>query len=138
MNANLIFWPVLAQIALTIITFLILGVEKAKAIKMGNVDMDKAALDNDAWPEHVLRVSNNMRNQFQLPVLFYVLSFMFFSLNAVSAWVVSLAWVFVASRLIHSYIHIRTNYVPARFRVFSVGFIILMALLGFAAKALAV
>ncbi len=37
------------------------------------MDLTLTALDNDAWPDEVRKVSNNIRKQFQVPVLFYVL-----------------------------------------------------------------
>ena len=128
MNSNLIFWPVLIQIAITIAGFSLLGIRKSKALKTGNVDMTKTALDNNAWPDDVLMVSNNIRNQFQVPVLFYVLCFMFYSIDAVSMVVLSLAWIFVITRVIHAYIHMSSNYVPARFAVFTIGFVTMIAM----------
>lgn len=136
MNSNLIFLPVLTQIAITIVAFMLLGVRKAKAIKKDEVDMTKTALDNDAWPDYVVQVSNNMRNQFQVPVLFYVLCFVFYSINAVTTTVLYLAWAFVISRIIHAYIHMSSNYVPARFRVFIIGFVIFVVMFIIAARAL--
>lgn len=136
MNSNLIFWPVLAQIALIFFVFMRLGVEKSRAMKSGGVDMNKTALDNDAWPDNVLKVSNNLRNQFQLPVLFFTLCLVFFSLNAITTVVLSLAWAFVISRIIHAWIHMGSNYVPARFRVFLFGTVILILMLISAVNAL--
>lgn len=128
MNSNLIFWPVLTQIAITIVGFLLLGVRKTKALKTGTVDQKKTALDNDAWPDYVLMVSNNIRNQFQVPVLFYILCFMFYSLDAVTVTVLTMAWAFVISRIVHAYIHMSSNFVPARFSVFTIGFLIMMVM----------
>jgi hypothetical protein len=136
MNSNLIFLPVLTQIAITIVAFMLLGVRKAKAIKKDQVDMTKTSLDNDAWPDYVLQVSNNMRNQFQVPVLFYVLCFVFYSINAVTTTVLYLAWAFVISRIVHAYIHMGSNYVPARFRVFTIGFVIILIMFIYAASTL--
>lgn len=136
MHSNLIFWPVLIQLTIVIAGFMLLGLRKAKALKTGGVDMRKTALDNDAWPDDVLKVSNNIRNQFQVPVLFYVLCFMFYSLDAVTTTVLWLAWAFVISRVIHAYIHMSSNYVPARFRVFTIGFVIMVLMLITAVKTL--
>ena len=136
MNSNEIFLPVLVQILITITGFLLLGVRKTRAVKSGQVDMEKTALDNDAWPDYVLMVSNNIRNQFQVPVLFYVLCFVLYSIDAVSTTVLYLAWAFVISRAIHAYIHMSSNFVPARFGVFTIGVIIMIAMFVFAAIAL--
>jgi len=136
MNSTQIFWPVLVQIMITIGGFMLLGVRKARAVKSDSVDLAKTALDNDAWPDDVLKVSNNIRNQFQVPVLFYVLCFMFYSIDAVNVAVVYLAWAFVISRVIHAYIHMSSNYVPARFGVFTIGFVIMTLMVILAAKSL--
>lgn len=136
MNSNQIFWPVLIQILITIIGFSLLGIRKGKAVKSGSVDLAKTALDNDAWPDYVLQVSNNIRNQFQVPVLFFALCFLFHAIDAVSNTVLYLAWAFVISRAIHAYIHMSSNYVPARFTVFTIGFLIMIVMVVFAAIAL--
>ena len=136
MNSNEIFLPVLVQILITITGFMLLGVRKTRAVKSGQVDMEKTALDNDAWPDYVLMVSNNIRNQFQVPVLFYVLCFLLYSIDAVSTAVLFLAWAFVISRAIHAYIHMSSNFVPARFGIFTLGFLIMIAMFVFAAIAL--
>jgi hypothetical protein len=136
MNSNQIFWPVLVQILITIAGFLLLGVRKTRALKTGTVDQEKAALDNDAWPDYVLVVSNNIRNQFQVPVLFYALCFLFHAIGAVTAPVIYLAWAFVITRAIHAYIHMSSNYVPARFSVFTIGFVIIIVMTILAALAL--
>jgi len=128
MNAELILWPVLTQIVLTIVVFLLLGARKLNAFKAKTVDLRKAALDNSAWPDDVRKVSNNIQNQFQLPVIFYVLCFAFLTTNSVSFAVLILSWGFAISRVVHSYVHVGSNHVPARSRVFMVGCICLILL----------
>lgn len=129
MNSNLIIWPVLAQILLTLMMFIMLGVRKAKAIKAGEVNRKQAALNNRVWPESVVKVSNNIANQFEAPVLFYVLCLVFFSIDAVGITAIILAWVFTLSRFAHAYVHIGSNYVPMRLRLFLLGCFVLIAML---------
>jgi len=85
------------------------------------VDLKKTALDNSAWPDEVRKVSNNIQNQFQLPVIFYVLSFSFIVTNSVTVIVLAICWVYSISRILHAYIHVGSNYVPARSLVFIIG-----------------
>jgi len=135
MTSQLIFWPVLTQIVLTLFVFILLGKRKAHAMKTGQVDRQKTALDNQAWPDDVIQVSNNIQNQFQTPVLFYALCLSFFCLDAVSTTVLVLAWFYVVTRLIHAFVHVGSNYIPVRFRVFILGcvsLIVLSVLLGLA------
>ena len=129
MNPKLIFWPVLVQILIVVAGFMLLGIRKKRALKNDQVDLKKTALDNDAWPDNVLKVSNNIRNQFQVPVLFYVLCLMFYVLDAVTVVTMSLAWIFVISRVVHAYIHMGANFVPARFSVFTIGFVVMILML---------
>jgi len=136
MDPEQIFLPVVVQILITIGGFMLLGIRKAKALKAGGVDTSKTPLNNDAWPDNVLMVSNNVRNQFQVPILFYVLCFLFYSINAVTSTVIYLAWAFVVTRIIHAYIHMSSNNVPARFRAFALGFVIMVIMTIYAAKAL--
>ena len=129
MNSNHILWPVLAQIFLTLIIFITLGVRKAKAVKASAVNRQQAALNNRVWPEDVVKVSNNIANQFEAPVLFYVLCLVLYSINAADMVAIGLAWLFVLSRFAHAYVHIGSNYVPMRLRLFLLGCFVLIAML---------
>ncbi len=133
MNKNLIFLPMLVQILLTIIVFVWLRIVKSRAVKLGQVDQEKRALHPDAWPEYVLKVSNNINNQFETPVLFYALALMLWALDSVDIFALVFAWGFVVTRIIHAYIHTGSNIVPVRRRVFTIGciFLVLLTLLGF-------
>lgn len=129
MNSNHIFWPILAQIFLTLIMFILLGVRKAKALKAGEVNRSETALNNRVWPEYVVKISNNIANQFETPVLFYALCLVLYSINAAGMVALVLAWLFVLSRFAHAYVHIGSNYVPMRLRLFLFGCFVLIALL---------
>ncbi|MEM9304658.1 MAG: MAPEG family protein [Pseudomonadota bacterium] len=130
MKPTLLLWPLAAQILLTLLLLIPLASRKKAAVRAGEVDLERSAIDNSAWPESVLRVSNNFQNQFQIPVLFYAIILALVVLQQVSVAAVVLAWVFVASRIAHSLVHIRTNYVPHRMRIFIVGFLTLLGLCG--------
>jgi hypothetical protein len=129
MNSNHIFWPVLAQIFLTLMMFTILGVRKSKAVKAAEVNRQQAALNNRVWPEGVVKVSNNIANQFEIPVLFYALCLVLYNIDAAGMIAILMAWLFVLSRFAHAYVHIGSNYVPMRLRLFLVGCFVLIAML---------
>lgn len=136
MSRDLIFLPVLVQVLLTLLVFVALIRAKIRAVKAGTVDMARRALHEDAWPDDVLQVNNNIRNQFQLPVLFYVLSFSLWAMDAVGVPALAVAWLFVVSRLVHAWIHVGSNYVPNRRRAFTVGWFLLLVMVALAAWAL--
>ena len=128
MKSTLILLPAIAQIILTLIVFIGLAIAKSKAAKAGEVDEERRALHSDAWPESVMKFNNNISNQFELPVLFYVLCIILWALNCTSVIVHILAWLFVASRIAHVVIHTGSNFVPHRRKVYMLGFIILVVL----------
>ena len=126
MNSNLIFFPVIGQIFLTLFLYILLTLRKIRALKSGNVNESRRALFDDAWPIDVIAVNNCIRNQFEVPVLFYVLCVLLFMLNAVSVLALSIAWLFVLSRVVHAYIHTGSNYVPVRRRVFMISTVLVL------------
>ena len=132
MPSNMILLPALAQVLLTIVVYGALAVAKSKATKGGLVDIDRRALHGDAWPESVLKINNNIRNQFEIPVLFYVLTILLWQLNETGVLTQSLAWLFVISRCVHAYIHTGSNYVPVRRKVFMFGCVVVFAMAGIA------
>ena len=129
MESSSIFLPVLGQIFLTLIAYIVLLRRKATAVKQGSVDRQKTALDNRQWPESVVKASNNIANQFETPVLFYVLCILSYLIQAVTEWLVIIAWIYVASRYVHSYVHMTSNYVPYRMKIFALGVLILLGML---------
>lgn len=128
MQAKLILWPVLVQILLILLMYILLIYRKNKAVKTGQVNLKVTALDNKAWPTAVLKVSNNIDNQFEIPVVFFVLCLLFHGLNQVSATVLALAWGYVFTRYVHAYVHVGSNFVPLRMRIFALGCLILLAM----------
>ena len=128
MERDLIFLPVATQVILTLLLFIRLGQVKSRASRLGEVDERRRALHKDAWPAYVLKVTNNIENQFQTPVLFYVLSLMAWALDRVD-WLVVVAWAYIATRLVHAYIHLGDNVVLWRRKVFSIGVLLLMLML---------
>ncbi len=128
MNPDLILLPALAQILLVVVLYIHLAAAKSQAAQRGDVDESRRALYADAWPEPVIQINNCIRNQFEVPVLFYVLVLVLWMLNAVNALTLSLAWLFVGTRLLHAKVHIGSNVVPLRRRLFSIGVLLLLSL----------
>lgn len=128
MQPALILWPMATQVLLTLLIFFVLIKRKKASFAAGTVDLKQAALNNSAWPDDVLKVSNNIANQFQLPVLFYALCLAFYVTDGVNLLVLGLVWAFSISRIIHAYVHIGSNYVPHRLKTFVIGFFCLLAM----------
>lgn len=128
MTRDWIFVPVIVQVLLTLAIYIRLIKVKVLELRAGRVNRDRLPLYEDAWPASVLQINNNIRNQFELPVLFYVLCVVLWLLEAVSPLALALAAAFAISRLVHAQIHLFSNYVPNRRRAFTVGWWVLVAM----------
>ena len=121
-------WPVLAQVLLTFVIVGLLGRARVTAVRARRVKIGDIALSGERWPDEVRRVSNNLSNQFETPVLFYVLVAVALHVGATGWPMVALAWLYVASRVGHAVVHTTTNHVLTRFRIFLVGLVALLAM----------
>jgi len=74
------------------------------------------------------RASDNFRNLFELPVLFYVGVLVAEMTGASGTLVIGLAWGFVVMRAVHSAIHCTYNKVMHRFYAYLAGAVVLWAL----------
>ena len=129
MNQTQIFWPILVVLFIPIFVLLLNGKRKTSDRKAGLL-RPEAAIDNTAWSLPVVLTSNALANQFQLPVVFYVLSFILFSINAVTTTVVVLCWFFALTRWAHVLIHVTSNKIPLRQGFFILGAITLLIFFG--------
>jgi hypothetical protein len=128
MENNYIFIPVIIQVTLTLCLYIYLGIAKKRAVKLGEVDESRRALHDDAWPDSVLQINNCIRNQFEAPLLFYVLIGILWGIGGTNIYVHLAAWIFVLSRIGHAVIHTGSNYVPLRRKLFMAGCYILICL----------
>lgn len=128
LQVDLIFIPVILQVCLVIWLYLLLGNRKKKAMLEGRVDESRRSLDEAAWPDDVRQVNNAIRNQFELPVLFYVCCMILWALQLVNLFTLITACAFVLTRFLHAGIHTGSNYVPTRRKLFALGGVLLLIL----------
>lgn len=126
MSVQAVLLPVFVLVALTFAIQFRMGYLRVSTIKRGETRMRDIALGQPGWPDSAQQASRNYDNQFQMPVLFYVLVALALPLRQTDLLFVILSWVFVALRFVHAYIHIGTNYVPNRFYAFAAGMIVLL------------
>ncbi|KMO14255.1 MAPEG family protein [Methylobacterium platani] len=137
MSPKAVLAPVLVQVLLTFCLLLWTGRKRFAAARDGQVELKDISLGERTWPAPVQQVSNAFANQFELPVLFYVLTGLALATAKADALFVGLAWLFVATRIVHAGIYATTNMVIRRFQAFLAGALVLMAMwLIFGAKIL--
>ena len=128
MSIATILLPLFVEIALTFVVLVWMARSRVAALKAGQVKISDIALGQSNWPPHVQTISNSYNSQFQLPVLFYVLTGLAIITKQADLIFVVMAWLFVLSRFVHAYIHTGTNYIRHPFNAFAVGMFILLAM----------
>ncbi len=131
MTVDAILAPLFVQVALTFALMFWMGTVRTRAVRGGDVRMRDTALGQEIWPPRVQQISNSYRNQFELPVLFYVLVILAYVLRKADYLFVVMAWIFVLSRVVHAAIHTTTNRVPQRFLAFLIGAVVLLLMWAF-------
>lgn len=128
MSQTALMMPVFVLITLTFVLLFRMAFARIGAIARKETTMADIAVDATAYPKPVLQASNAFHNQLQVPVLFYVLVAFTLVLQLSDYVMVVLAWVFVASRLWHAYIHSTHNHVRTRFYAFAIGVVTLIVM----------
>ena len=114
-----ILFPLFGMAAITFLTVLRLGYLRFRAASRREVDLRYYRVyQGDGEPEAIAATSRHLVNLFELPVLFYVVVVVIFVTGVSSTSLVALAWTYVAVRAIHTWIHLGSNVVIWRFRVF--------------------
>jgi hypothetical protein len=127
--AGLILWPMLAHIGLTFLPYAWLMVARARAVAKGETEYGCFVLGRDE-PLHVARITRNLANQFELPVIFYALVVTLIATGKVTTADVVFGWVFIAGRVIHTLVQTCTDNVLLRGRVFMINFLAVAGLAG--------
>ena len=130
MNETAIFAPVLVQALLSFVVLILLGPARRNSMRETRTRLDDAALANgtSTWNDRALRLSNNFKNQFELPVLFYAVAAFALILHKVDDVTIWMAWAFVATRVAHAFFHATQNVVRGRGLAFLLGAFLLLAM----------
>ena len=118
--------PVFVQVALTFVLLMRLGSGRLRTLSAGKTKVRDIALGESNWPADVTQVGNCFNNQFQLPMLFYVLVVLALFLHKADLLFVIMSWIFVISRVVHAGVHITSNNVNQRFAAYTVGMVVLL------------
>ncbi len=121
------FWPLLAHVLLVYLLYGLLGLRRGKDMREGRVKKS-AYRENREEPVESLYVKNSLANQFELPVLFYACCILLYITEADNLVAVVLAWLFVALRYAHAYVHVTSNNLRYRSPLFAAGFLVLAAM----------
>jgi len=121
MSQDAIFGPFFATVLLTFVVWVYMYVRRIRFINGSGIspkDLSVPGKLAELSPPEVSNPSDNLKNLFEIPVLFYALALYLFATSQVDALYLAAAWVFVAFRVLHSAVHCTVNIVMLRFNLY--------------------
>ena len=121
MTQTAIFGPFFAMLLLTLLVWVYMYIRRISFIRNANINVQDLAAPGmlaQLTPPAVSNPSDNLKNLFEVPTLFYALTLYLFVTSGVDATYVAAAWVFVAFRAAHSIVHCTFNLVMLRFYLY--------------------
>jgi len=120
--------PVFVQVGLTLFLLLWMVGLRRNALVSGQTKIRDIALGQQNWPQRATQIGNCYRNQFELPVLFYVLIAIALPLRRADLVIVMLSWIFVVTRFVHAGIFVTSNDLGRRSLAWLAGVLVLLAM----------
>src|SRR5580658_8534202 len=121
MDQATIFGPFFAMMFLTLVVWVYMYIRRISFITSSAVSPNDLAVPGALArlsPPAVSNPSDNLKNLFEIPVIFYALVLYLFVTKQVDTMYVGAAWVFVAFRVLHSAVHCTFNRVMLRFYLY--------------------
>jgi hypothetical protein len=112
-----IFAPFIGTMLLTLVVWLYMYARRIPFIlsrKLTPQQMTPAELARLSPPQ-VANPSDNLKNLFELPTIFYAVVLYLYATMQVDTSYLAAAWIFLAFRILHSAVHCSFNFVPLRF-----------------------
>lgn len=129
--SNPILSPLSALLLLTAVVWSYMYVLRLVAIIRTGVSLQQIRtpeLMASVLPEYTAGPSNNLKNLFEVPVIFYVLCLLIMVTENTDSFLTLLAWTFVALRAVHSFIQCTINIVLLRFLSYFLSTLVLAAM----------
>ena len=121
--------PVIAMVAITAVVWVRLYVQRIGEMRRRRIrPSDLATSRQAASVLQDVSAADNLRNLFEVPVLFYVFCLALYATQWQNALVLAGCWLYVALRGVHSAIHCTYNNVMHRFYVYLISTVLLFAL----------
>ena len=124
-----ILYPVFAMFALTLVVGMRMGYARYTAVSKKKVNPGYYELYQGDEPPELRKLSRHYINLLEAPTLFYVVCIIAFVTGQTGMLPLILAWSYVALRLVHTFIHLGSNVVINRFKVFVLSVLVLAVLM---------
>ena len=137
MSIPMILLPVFVQVFLTFALLMGMAFTRGQALSSGQTKPRDVAARQANWPARTAQLGDCFSNQFEVPVLFYVLIALAMPLRHADLIIVMLSWVFVVTRFAHAGVFVTSNDVRTRSLAWFAGAIVVFVMwLYFALKIL--
>jgi hypothetical protein len=128
MSVQSVLLPVFVLVGLTFALLLSMAGARRNALVNKETRIRDIALGQQNWPVRATQIGNCFKNQFELPVLFYVLIAIALPIRHADLVIVILSWVFVVTRLIHAGIFVTSNDLNRRSLAWFAGVLVLFVM----------
>ena len=128
MSVQMVLLPVFVLVGLTFFLLLWMAVGRGQALKGRETSLKDVAQGQAKWPTRVAQIGDCYSNQFEIPVLFYVLIALALPLRHADFFIVLMSWVFVVTRFAHAGIFVTSNNVQTRSLAWFAGVLVLLAM----------
>ncbi|HEY2212499.1 MAG TPA: MAPEG family protein [Bradyrhizobium sp.] len=109
MSVQMVLLPVFVLVGLTFVLLLWMAGARRQALVGGETKIRDIALGQPNWPIRATQIGNCFKNQFELPLLFYILIALAMPLRHADLFIVLMSWVFVVTRFVHAGIFVTSN-----------------------------
>lgn len=132
-----ILWPMCAQAGLVVLVWLRMYAVRLREMRVRDIDPQRLARNTDLV--QILEnnaAADNLRNLFEVPVLFFAVCLALHDTGLGTPLQVSLAWGFVLLRAVHSFVHTTYNRVTHRFTAYAISTVLVFTMWALFALAL--
>ncbi|WP_336813521.1 MAPEG family protein [Bosea sp. MMO-172] len=123
-----LIYPTLAMIFWIFVVGVVLAMRRKTAFTSGAVRPADVSVSTERYPVPARLAAANFTNQFETPVIFFAVVMVAMETGATGYVMAILAWLYVATRVLHTLIHVGPNRLPLRGAVYGVGIIALFCM----------
>jgi len=124
----MVLLPLFVLVGLTFFLLIWMAGARRNALVGGETKIRDIALGQPNWPDRATQIGNCFANQFEIPVLFYVLIAIALPLRRTDLVIVLLSWLFVVTRFVHAGIFVTSNDLNRRSLAWFAGVLVVFAM----------
>jgi len=126
--ASLIY-PMFAMVLLTATVLVVLFRSRVRAVRENRISAKYFRIyQGEVEPESTAKPARHFSNLFEAPTLFYAACLAAMVTGETGMAMVTLAWAYVAARVVHAWVHLGSNRLRPRIRAYFAGWLVLLAM----------